>query len=309
MPRQFTDSPAKRAQVPLLVGLAGPSGGGKTYSALRLATGICKVTGGDIFAIDTESNRMLHYADRFKFRHVPFGAPFNPGSYLEAIEYCVSKGAKVIVIDSMSHEHEGPGGLLEMHAAEVDRMSKGDAGKAERVKMLAWAKPKQERRRLLNTMLQIPCNFVFCFRAKEKVDMKNKDANGQPRNLGFMPIAGDEFVYEMTTQALLLPGAGGVPTWNPQEVGEKLMVKLPEQFRKLLLNHQGPITEELGEKMAAWSVGDVPIEDLESELRGVTSLEELAEVWYRIPPNYRNKMKGLKDEMKAKLEAPNAEGN
>ena len=37
-----------------------------------------RVCGGDIFVIDTEARRALHYADAFKFRHVPFGAPFDP---------------------------------------------------------------------------------------------------------------------------------------------------------------------------------------------------------------------------------------
>ena len=58
--RIFTDAPATREHVPLLIGLMGPSGVGKTYSALRLATGIQTVTGGDIFVIDTETNRAKH---------------------------------------------------------------------------------------------------------------------------------------------------------------------------------------------------------------------------------------------------------
>ena len=61
--RVFDDKPAVRERVPLLLGLVGPSGGGKTYSALRLARGFQKVTGGDIHFIDTEARRVFHYAD------------------------------------------------------------------------------------------------------------------------------------------------------------------------------------------------------------------------------------------------------
>ena len=57
-PRSFEDKPATRERVPLMIGLMGPSGGGKTYSALRLATGIQRVAGGDIFMIDTERRRV-----------------------------------------------------------------------------------------------------------------------------------------------------------------------------------------------------------------------------------------------------------
>jgi ABC-type dipeptide/oligopeptide/nickel transport system ATPase subunit len=251
--RTFEDKPAKRAAVPLLIGLTGPSGSGKTYSALRLATGMQRVTGGEIFGIDTEANRMLHYASAFKFRHVAFGAPFGALDYLAAIEHCVNKGARVIVIDSMSHEHEGPGGLLEQHADEVHRMAGDDWKKAERVKMLAWQKPKQARRRLLNSIIQLPCNFVFCFRAKEKLKM----ARGQePLPLGWMAIAGEEFVYEMTVNALMLPGAQGVPTWQSDQPGERETIKLPAQFAKLR-EQPGPLDEKTGERFARWAAGDV----------------------------------------------------
>lgn len=181
--RTFVDRPAARERVPLLLGLVGPSGGGKTFSALRLATGIQRVSGGDIFVVDTEARRALHYADRFKFRHVDFGAPFGSLDYLAAIQYCVGKGAGVVVVDSMSHEHEGPGGLLEQHEAEAARLAKQWGTRIETAKMAAWAAPKAARRRLINSVLQLPCNFVFCFRAKEKLKIKRGE---DPQHLGFI---------------------------------------------------------------------------------------------------------------------------
>src|SRR5438128_3503645 len=105
MGRTFEDRPAVREATPLLVGLIGPSSSGKTFSALRLATGIQRVSGGEIFVIDTEARRALHYAEKFTFRHVPFGAPFGPLDYLTAIEHCIARGAKTIVVDSISHEN------------------------------------------------------------------------------------------------------------------------------------------------------------------------------------------------------------
>ncbi len=251
--RKFTDKPAVRESVPLLVGLMGPSGGGKTFSALRLATGIQRVTGGDIFVIDTEARRSLHYADNFKFRHIDFKAPFGPMDYLAAVEHCYNSGAKVIVVDSMSHEHEGPGGVLEMHEQELARMG-GDHKKT----FLAWQKPKSERRRMLNTMLQIPANFVFCFRAKEKLKLeRGKD----PAPLGFMPIAGEELVFEMTANCLLLPHANGVPSWLSDFNGEKMMMKLPLQFRSILTENR-VLDEESGQKMAEWARGNPPLDNL-----------------------------------------------
>lgn len=242
-PRIFEDKLATRAQTPLLIGLMGPSGSGKTFSALRLATGIQRVSGGDIFFIDTEARRALHYAEQFKFRHIDFKAPFGPLDYLAAIEHCKERGARTIIIDSQSHEHEGPGGVLEMHDAEMN----GDFKKS----MIAWKRPKMERRRLLNSLLQMPINFIFCFRAKEKL---KPQPGKEPTNLGFMPICGEEFVFEMTANALLLPHSGGVPTWISDFQGEKLMMKLPAQFESLFRNPE-PLSEKTGEAMAQWARG------------------------------------------------------
>jgi energy-coupling factor transporter ATP-binding protein EcfA2 len=251
MTRTFDDRPAIREKTPLLVGLIGPSGCGKTFSALRLATGIQRVCGGDIYVVDTEARRALHYADHFKFRHLPFGAPFGPLDYLAAIEHCVRKGAGTIVVDGMSHEHEGPGGVLEMHEAELNRMAGQDRGKRERMTMLAWQKPKSERRRLINSLLQMNANFVFCFRAKEKIRIQR---GAEPLPLGFQPIAGEEFVYELTLKCLLLPGASGTPTWTSDMQGEKLMMKLPEQFRDTFAKSP-QLTEDIGQRLAAWAAG------------------------------------------------------
>ena len=237
--------------VPLFVGLVGPSGSGKTFSALRLATGMQRISGGDIGGIDTEADRMLHYADNFKFRHLPFGSPFDPLSYLAAVEHFVKKGVKTIIIDSASHMHEGPGGTLEAHETELTRLAGNDYDKRNRMTMMAWQKPKAELRRFLNSILQLKANVIFCFRAKEKI----KIVSGQnPKPLGFMPIAGDEMFYEMTASCLLYPNSGGVPSWNPTEMGEKAIIKLPGQFRALFKDG-APLSEATGEALAMWATG------------------------------------------------------
>lgn len=330
MTRTFEDKPATREKVPLLVGLFGPSGSGKTYSALRLATGIQRVNGGEIFVIDTEARRALHYADRFKFRHLQFGQPFGPLDYLAAIEHCASKGASVIVIDSMSHEHEGPGGVLEMHERELDRLAGDVEWKRNAQNFAAWAKPKSERQRLINTMLQFPCSFVLCFRAKEKIKViskAEKEAAKQRgeqaeavRPLGFMPIGDPTFVFEMMLSCLLLPGAGGVPTWDSIETGEKQMTKLPGQFRHLF-GESKPLDESLGEEMAKWAAGAMsPIfEEVQKNIVNAMSLAELEALTARlteikeskqIPPHeflilrssYAEKQKALKGGKTSKAE-------
>lgn len=254
MTRTFEAKPAVRESVPLLVGIMGPSGSGKTFSALRLATGVQSVTGGDIFVIDTEARRGLHYADQFKFRHVQFDAPFGSLDYLDAIRQCVTAGGKIVVVDSMSHEHEGPGGMIDFQEKELDRLAGADWAKRERVKMLAWQKPKAARRQLINGLLQLNANFIFCFRAKNSV--KPVKINGKTEIVpqGFMPIAGEEFVFEMTVNCLLLPGARGVPTWDSENVGERMMIKPARQFDHIF-EQKKPLDENTGRQLAEWATG------------------------------------------------------
>lgn len=317
--RTFTAAPAVRDAVPLLIGLMGPSGGGKTYSALRLATGIQTITGGDIYAIDTEARRMLHYADMFKFKHVPFNAPFGSLDYLEALKYCVAQGAKVIIVDSMSHEHEGPGGLLDFHEKELDRLAGDDYAKRERVKMLAWQKPKAARRKLINGLLQLEANFIFCFRAKETAKPIKVNGKTEVVQQGFMPIAGDEFVFEQTVNCLLLPGAGGVPSWTSEYIGERQMMKLPQQFKGILAEKK-PLDEDTGRQLAEWAKGtgtrsapttQQSTDDADSDFGDTTErlntydkalceaatkgMKSLEAAWKEIPKDYRPTLKAALD--------------
>ena len=314
IPRTFEDRPATRDKVPLLVGLMGPSGSGKTFSALRLATGIQTVSGGDIYFIDTEARRGLHYADRFKYRHMEFGAPFGSLDYLAAITHCVKKGAGVVIVDSMSHEHEGPGGVLEQHEQELDRMAGQDYGKRNSMNLIAWAKPKAARRQLISGLLQLNCNFVFCFRAKEKAKPVKKDGKTTIENQGWMPIAGEEFVYEQTINCLLLPSSNGIPTWRTEEPGEKAMMKLPEQFRHMFGSGQ-TLDETIGAAMAEWATGvkhEPNPETLELARAAAGGGSDVFKTWWksataderRDAKTIEAELKVLRDESDARQSAP-----
>lgn len=331
MTRSFTDSPAKRERVPLLIGLAGPSGSGKTYSAQRLARGIVRVIGGSVYGIDTEHGRMLHYAptagqpadpDRgtFDFVHVPFAPPFGPLDYLAAIKHSVSRGASVVIVDSFSHEHEGEGGVLDMHEAELDRMAGNDWEKRKRCSAGAWIKPKAERRQLINGVLQMGVTLIACFRAQQKLDWKNKSTSGpdkgQPIDLGWQPIAGSAFIYEMTARALLPPGCDGVPEWEPKIQGEKDLVKRPSQFRELFARMAGkPLSEEMGEEMARWACGqsaDIVASpgDVPAAIATAPTPAKLKALWTMLTPDQQNEFKPAFAERKAQMQQrqPGEEG-
>jgi AAA domain len=241
----FSFRPAKREAVSLLIGLAGASGSGKSYSAMRLASGIA---GEKPFAvIDTEAGRAKHYADAFRFDHGDMRPPFTPMAYAEAIRAADDAHYPVIVVDSASHEHAGEGGILDMQEAEYQRM-----GAREAVKMASWIRPKGEHRKMVSRLLQVRAHLILCFRAEEKIEMvRGEEGKMEVRKKhsavgldGWVPICEKTLPYELTASFLLLASAPGVP--HP--------IKLQQQHRELFPLGE-PITEESGRRLAAWAAG------------------------------------------------------
>jgi hypothetical protein len=305
--RTFEASEGVRRQVPLLMGIMAPSGGGKTYSALRVATGMQEVFGGDIYGIDTENNRMLHYADRFKFKHVPFRAPFGSLDYLEALKWCSGKGARIIITDSMTHEHVGEGGYLETAEAVVNRIAGDDYAKREKAKFAGWAKAGPLRTKMIEGIKQLDGNFIFCWRAKEKTKPMRINGKMEVVEMGLMPIAGEEWVYEMAVNCALPARAEGVPSWRSDHVGEKLMMKLPVQFKEIFAAEQ-PLSEDIGRQLAEWAKGGNPApvqpDDSADDLMAWDSklataahmgVDALREEWGNVPREFKPMLKAAMD--------------
>lgn len=249
--RTFEDKPAVRERVPLLVGLVGPSSSGKTFSALRLATGMRRVLGGEVFFIDTEARRGTHYADRFQFRHVDFQPPFGPLDYLAAIEHCLKRGASVLVIDSMTHEHSGPGGVMDQSEQFLQKKCGDDWKAREKNLMLSLVRPKAQRKQLNAAIVRLGVNAIFCYRADDKI---KPVAGKEPVKLGWQPETTSKLHYDMTQRFLLTPGCDGVPSFFPETDAEKRLVKNPAQFRDLFKPGE-QLSEDVGQKLAEWAAG------------------------------------------------------
>lgn len=246
---QFT--PAKRESVPLLIGLAGGTGSGKTYSAMRIAAGMC---GKDkrFCVIDTEAGRAKHYADLFGFDHGDMRPPFSPDAYAEAIKAADDAGYPVIVVDSASHEHAGDGGLLDWHESELDRMAGSDWKKRDSCNMAAWIKPKMAHKHMVQRLLQVRAHIILCFRAEQKIEME-RDERGKLQIVakksltgidGWIPVCEKSLPYELTMSFLVAADAPGLP--KP--------IKLQEQHRAMLRNG-AHLDEDFGRELLAWSRG------------------------------------------------------
>lgn len=238
----FSVAPARKGKNSVLLGLAGPAKSGKTLSALRVAKGL----GGKIILIDTENKRSLHYADKFDFFHIDFQPPYTPARYIEAIDVAIKNSANVVIVDSASHEWEGEGGILEMQLKEHEKLGGQDA-----TKFTSWIKPKAENNKFVNHVLKMNVHFIFCFRAKEGMELKkNEKGKIAPVKLGWVPVCGDRLDYEMTALVVLPPNSKGTPDMTAPGM-------LMPYYMKSLLS-KGQLTEETGKELATWAGATPP---------------------------------------------------
>jgi hypothetical protein len=236
----FTISPGIRERTPAFIALAGPSGSGKTRSALELATGLAG--DGKILVADTEGRRALHYADLYKFDHVPWLPPFTPEANAELIDLAERGGYRVLIIDSESDEWEGEGGLLEIKDATHDEF-------------MARTKARHKHR-VINRMRRSTIHIVFCLRAEERVRIDKVFDERKQREvtavvpLGWQPICEKRFLYEVQSSFLFDPARPGYP--NP--------IKLYDIHAKFFPLDR-PITRDAGAALAAWCAGGaLPVE-------------------------------------------------
>jgi hypothetical protein len=230
----FNFAPAKRENVSLLIALAGASGSGKTFSALRLAKGMGEKTA----FIDTEARRGLHYADEFNFLHTDMRPPFAPARFLDAIRAAEQAGADVVVIDSFSMEYDGEGGIMDMADQKASEGVKGPA---------AWKEPKAAHKKLMNALLQCRASIIFCLRADEKIEILRENNRTVVRPLGWMPICEKRFMFEQTLSFTLTPDRPGIPHFD-------LPHKLQRQHRAMFSDKE-PISEESGRLLVEWASG------------------------------------------------------
>jgi hypothetical protein len=239
----FTFRPAKREHTPLVIGLAGPTKSGKTFSAHRLAVGLAQ--GGPVAMINAEGAKGHQYSDRFKYLAADISAPYRPERYTEALKAALALDPRpaVVIVDSASHMHDGPGGLLEYHEEELDRLARNDFKKRERMTWAAWVKPKAAENEFIYTMLGADCHLILCFRAKEKIKIVK---GADPIELGWQPIAGDRITFETIFTLTLPPHSKGVPDLAISQMREPFDTLIPAGRQ---------LDEQVGAKLAAWAAG------------------------------------------------------
>lgn len=286
----YQAQPAIRSEEPLLLGMIGPPGGGKTLSALKLAKGIQSIRGGDIIVLDTEGGRARKYNELVPFKIVEMPPGARSDAFLEAINAQLPLKPAAIIVDSMSDEHSA---YLEWHDEMVPKMGGNE--------WAAWSKPSAARKKLINGILKIKVPLIFTFRAKEKTKQDGKKVI----NIGWQPVAPLEIVHTLDLACLLPPRADGVPVWKSDKIGEDFILKLPNYLAPFIEAGK-PLCEEMGAAFARWAKGEtaapvrqpagaaaeLTITDLDAQLAeaAMKGTDALKKVWESIPPGETKSM-------------------
>ena len=197
----FLSSDAVREGILLRLGLCGPSGAGKTHTALMLATRMQeKLNTGPIYVIDSENRSALRYAYSprtkrgFRFKHVPMPEDdYSPAAYMAALDHCETQGAGIVVIDSLSHVWNGINGVLEM-ADSITEKSRTKNGFSE-----GWRVMSPVYTRLIQRLIHAGVHTIFSVRAKTEYEMQKDERSGkiQPVKIGLAPVLREGFEFEV----------------------------------------------------------------------------------------------------------------
>lgn len=192
---------ASRSSIPLKIGVMGISGSGKTYSALRLAHGLCgspdkivvidSETTGTVEESENEYENRKRGADFYddilgqEFSVLPVEPPFTPQKYVKAINLCVKEGFEVIIIDSATHVWEGPGGVLDIHHDLGGQFNH-------------WKQANTHHNSFIGAIMNCPVHLICTVRMKKKHEVSRNDkGKHQITKLGEKAIQRDGFEYDL----------------------------------------------------------------------------------------------------------------
>lgn len=217
-------SKATKKQARLRLAIFGPSGAGKTYTAMRLANGIS----GRVAVIDTERGSASKYADRFEFDVLDLPRK-DIGTYCAGIDAAARAGYDVLIIDSLSH------GWQEL-LAEIDRLAKS---KYKGNTWSAWSEGTPKQKQLVDAILDFPGHVIATMRSKtEWTQETTSNGKTRPVRVGMAPEQGKGIEYEF--DMLLEMSVEHIGTVLKDRTGK---------FQDQTIDHPG---EDMGRELADW---------------------------------------------------------
>lgn len=265
---------AERKQAVIKLALQGPSGSGKTYSSLLLAYGLVG-NWNQIGVIDTENNSSHLYSHLGNYNVLSFSEPFSPEKYIEAIEACEKAGMRAIIIDSISQEWEGSGGIIETHG--------NMAGNS----FTNWNRVTPRHNAFVQKILQSPSHIIATIRSKQDYVLADKNGKMVPEKVGLKAVTRDGMDYEFTV--VLDLDIKHQATASKDRTG---LFSNPMLFM---------ITEQTGSKIRTWCMGEDLINNVELQINEAKTVQELRNLLLKYP-SLRSKIEPLCVNRKAQIE-------
>jgi hypothetical protein len=265
---------AERKQALIKLALQGPSGSGKTYSSLLLAYGLVG-NWNQIAVIDTENNSSHLYSHLGSFNVLSLSEPFSPERYIEALEACDKAGMRVIVIDSISQEWEGAGGIIETHG--------NMAGNS----FTNWNRMTPRHNAFVQKILQSPAHIISTIRSKQDYVLTDKNGKMVPEKVGLKGITRDGMDYEFTL--VLDLDIKHQATASKDRTG---LFTNPLPFM---------ITEQTGNRIKVWCRGEDLIKNVEMQINEAQTVLELRNIIIKYP-TLRSKIEPLCIQRKSEIE-------
>lgn len=267
---------ATRKQVKLRLNISAPSGAGKTYSALRMAKGLCN-DWNKIAVIDTENGSASLYSHLGDYNTIDLSPPFTPEKYIEAINACVTAGMEVIIIDSSTHEWAC---LIEENELLAQSKFRGNTWSA-------WSNTTPRHDRFINSVLHCPTHVITCTRSKMETVMGD---DKKVKKVGMKDVQREGWEYELTVSL---------------NIDRDTHLAIPSKDRTNLFEGKNPflITEETGQLIAEWcNSGVSELQVAINEMEVVSTIEELKTVWSKYNSLQTNKdFIKMKDKRKNEL--------
>ncbi|XVJ66866.1 MAG: AAA family ATPase [Lacibacter sp.] len=266
---------ASRKRAKIKMGLQGPSGSGKTYSALLIAFGLTN-DWSKVAVIDTENHSADLYANLGEYKVLSLSAPFSPERYIEAVEACLQAGVDVIIIDSISHEWEGTGGILDMHS-----QMPGNS-------FTAWAKLTPRHNAFIQEMLQSPIHIIANMRTKQDYVLVDKNGKMVPEKVGLKGITREGMDYEFTVVF---------------ELDIKHMASVSKDRTFLFADKpEFKITAETGRKILEWctSGAEISVDDVSKRIGECKRIDELLTL-YKCFPQFKEVLKQEYEQQKRRI--------
>lgn len=256
---------AERRQAKIKLGLQGPSGSGKTYSALLLAYGLCN-DWSKVAVIDTENHSADLYAHLGQYNVLNLSEPFTPENYIKAIEACEKAMMQVIIIDSISQEWEGSGGIIETHSKMTGNS------------FTNWNYITPRHNAFVQKILQSPCHVLSTIRCKQDYVLSEKNGKYVPEKVGLKGVTRDGMDYEFTLVF---------------DLDIKHQAKASKDRTGLFMDGLPfVIKPDTGRKILDWCQMGNTLEKAKNELREAKDVQGLRDILKRYP-EYRKELEPL----------------